>query len=94
MPNKLQLEQPKKDKLEDDKRSTLDDLIREQVIHALGTPTDLRNVQVRKVSDTQYRVNVIVGKHAGAVRVANSYFLVVGSEGGLVTATPRITKQY
>lgn len=94
MPNKLQTEQPKENKIEHDKRETLDDLIRKQVMHALGTPTDLRNVQVRKVSDSQYRVNVIVGEHAGAVRVANSYFLVVDSEGGLVTATPRITKQY
>jgi hypothetical protein len=93
MPNKLQTERAK-DEMNQVKRETLNNLIREQVMHALGTPIDLRNVQVRKVSDTQYRVNVIVGPNAGAVRVANSYFLVVDSEGGLVTATPRITKQY
>jgi hypothetical protein len=94
MPNKLQCEQPKESKLEHDERETLNNLIREQVIHALGTPNDLRNVQVRKVWDDHYRVNVIVGGNAGAVRVANSYFLVIGSDGSLVTATPRITKQY
>jgi hypothetical protein len=94
MPNKLQSEQPKENTMEKHQRETLDDLIREQVMDALGTPTDLRNVQVRKVSDTQYRVNVIVGVNAGSVRVANSYFLVIDSDGGLVTATPRITKQY
>src|SRR5476651_2110647 len=60
MPNKLQCEQPK-DKMKQEERETLDNLIREQVIHALGTPIDLRTVQVRKVSDNQYRVNVIVG---------------------------------
>jgi hypothetical protein len=94
MPNKLQCEQPKENKMEQDQGDTLDNLISKQVIHALGTPADLRKVQVRKVSDNQYRVNVIVGANAGAVRVANSYFLVVDSEGALVTATPRITKQY
>ncbi len=94
MPNKLQSEQPKEDNMEKHQRETLDSVIREQVIHTLGTPINLRNVQVRKVSDTQYRVNVIVGENAGAVRVANSYFLVVDSEGGLIAATPRITKQY
>lgn len=94
MPNKMQYEQSKEENLEKDEREKLDDLIREQVIHALGTPSDLRNVQVRKVSDNQYRVNVIVGENAGAVRVANSYFLVVDSNGGLITTTPRITKQY
>lgn len=94
MPNKLQCEQSDENKMEKHERESLDDLIREQVIHALGTPSDLRQVQVRKVSDSQYRVNVIVGENAGAVRVANSYFVVVDGEGGLVTATPRITKQY
>ena len=94
MANKLQSEQPKEGNMEKHKRETLDNLIREQVIHALGTPTDLRNVQVRKVWDDHYRVNVIVGVNAGAVRVANSYFLVIDSDGSLITATPRITKQY
>jgi hypothetical protein len=94
MPNKLQIEQPKVKTLEKDKRKTFDNLIREQVIHALGTPIDLRKVQVRKVWDDHYRVNVIVGMNAGSVRVANSYFLKIDSDGSLITATPKITKQY
>jgi hypothetical protein len=94
MPNKLQCDQPKEGKMEHDERETLNNLIREQVIHALGTPTDLRLVQVRKVWDHHYRVNVIVGVNAGSVRVANSYFLVIDSNGNLITATPKITKQY
>ena len=93
MPNKLQCEQPK-DKMGQDERETLDNLIREQVIHSLGSPIDLRNVQVRKVWKDHYRVNVIVGVNAGSVRVANSYFLVIDSEGSLINATPKITKQY
>jgi hypothetical protein len=93
MPNKLQTEQAK-DEMNQVKRETLNNLIREQVIHALGTPTDLRIVQVRKVWDDHYRVNVIVGVNAGSVRVANSYFLVIDSDGGLIASTPKITKQY
>lgn len=94
MPNKLQCEQPKEDKMDREQRQTFDNLISEQVIHALGTPTDLRDVQVRKVWDDHYRVNVLVGANAGSVRVANSYFLVIDSDGRLITATPKITKQY
>ena len=94
MPNKLQIEQPKEKTLEKDKRETLDDLISEQVIHALGKPIDLRKVQVRKVWKDHYRVNVIVGMNAGSVRLANSYFVVINSDGCLITATPKITKQY
>jgi hypothetical protein len=93
MPNKFQIEQPK-DEMAPDKREALNSLIREQVIHALGKPIDLRNVQVRKVWDDHYRVNVIVGVNAGAVRVANSYFLVIDSDGNLIASTPQITKQY
>jgi hypothetical protein len=93
MPNKLQCEQPK-DKMDQDERDSLDNLISEQVIHALGKPIDLRNVQVRKVWDNHYRVNVIVGMNAGSVRVANSYFVAIDSDGRLIAATPKITKQY
>jgi hypothetical protein len=94
MPNKLQIDQPKENKIDHVEREKLSDLIREQVIHALGKPMDLRSVQVRKVWDDHYRVNVIVGVNAGSVRVANSYFLVIDSDGSLITATPKITKQY
>jgi hypothetical protein len=93
MPNKLQIEQPKVE-MKQDKRKALNNLIIEQVIHALGTPTDLRKVQVRKVWDDHYRVNVIVGVDAGSVRVANSYFVVIDSDGSLIASTPEITKQY
>jgi hypothetical protein len=93
MPNKLQTEQPK-DEMEPDKRKTLNKLIRDQVIHALGKPTDLRDVQVRKVWNDHYRVNVIVGMSAGAVSIAHSYFLVIDSAGSLINVNPKITKQY
>ena len=93
MPNKLQTEQPK-DQMGRDEREALENLIREQVIHTLGKPIDLRNVQVRKVWDNHYRVNIIVGEHAGSVRVANSYLVGIDGEGKVVTATPKITKQY
>jgi hypothetical protein len=94
MPNILQIEQPKENKMEHDERETLSDLIREQVIHALGEPMDLRSVQVRKVWNDHYRVNVIVGESAGSVRVAHSYFLVVDSDGRLIGSTPKVTKLY
>jgi hypothetical protein len=94
MPNILQIEQPKENKMDHDERETLSDLIREQVIHALGPPMDLRSVQVRKVWADHYRVNLIVGESAGSVRVAHSYFLVVDSDGRLIGSTPKITKLY
>lgn len=94
MPNKLQCEQSREPKLEHDEHESLDNLIREQVIHMLGKPFDLRNVQVRKVWSDHYRVNVIVGINASSVRVANSFFLMVDSDGHLIAATPKITKQY
>jgi len=77
-----------------EEREAIDKWISEQVIHALGRPTDLRDVQVRKVWDDHYRVNIIVGANAGSVRVANSFFLKIDSKGGLIATTPTITKQY
>ena len=93
MPNKLQCEQPK-DTMKKDERAALDKLISEQVIHALGKPIGLRDVQVRKLWPDHYRVNVVVGENASSVSIAHSYFLVINSEGCLISANPRITKQY
>ena len=93
MPNKVQTEQPR-DGMEPDRREALNNLIREQVIHALGTPIDLRDVHVRKVWGKHYRVNVIVGPNASSVRIANSYFVVIDSDGSVISTTPKITKQH
>jgi len=83
-----------KDEMKRDERAALENLIREQVMQALGKPVDLQNVQVRKVSNDNYRVNVIVGANAACARVANSYFIKIDSDGALIAATPKITKQY
>ena len=90
MPN---VEQPTND-LSQDKSIILNELISEQVIHALGTPDDLLQVQVRKVWDDHYRVNVLVGPNAGAVRLLNSYFVETDINGQIITVTPKIVKLY
>jgi len=93
MPNIHQYDQPKEDQ-SPEQRHALHDVIREQILRALGRPADLLKVQIRKVWDEHYRVNVLVGPDAGSVRLANSYFVVVNSAGGLVTTTPTIEKMY
>lgn len=75
-------------------RETLEDVISEQIMNVLGMPSDLRSVQVRKVGIARYRVNVILGEHAGAVRIAHSYFVGVDGDGGIIASTPNIKKQY
>jgi hypothetical protein len=94
MPNKLQCEQSKEDEMEQHEREKLTNLIRKQVINALGTPIDLQRVQVHKVWNHHYRVNVFVGVNAASVRVANSYFLVIDNDGSLIATTPKIVRQY
>jgi hypothetical protein len=82
------------DDIERHKRETQYHLVGEQVLHTLGTPSNLLTVQVRLLWENHYRVNVFVGPDAASAQVANSYFLVVGSNGNIMTSTPEITKQY
>jgi hypothetical protein len=82
------------DDIERHKRQTQYRLIGEQVLHVLGTPDNLFSVQVRMLWENRYRVNVFVGPDAASAWVANSYFLVIGSDGNIMTSTPEITKQY
>jgi hypothetical protein len=75
-------------------RQHLLSVIGEQVMHTLGQPGDLHRVQVRKLWDDRYRVNIFVGMDAGSAKVAHSYFLVADGAGKISASVPKITKQY
>jgi len=90
MPTTQQREQDRD--LEQHKSETLQALIEEQVIHRLGNPIGLRNVQVRRLWENRYRVNVLVGESAVSAKIANSYFVKADSEGNIVDSDPEMTK--
>jgi hypothetical protein len=92
MPTAQQREQQQR--LAQHRGETLDALIAEQVLHALGKPGDLLRVQVRPLWEGYYRVNVLVGADAASARVAHSYFLVADGDGGVLASTPNLTRQY
>jgi len=76
------------------KREMLGALVREQVIHCLGQPPDLLSVQVRPLWGTRYRVNVFVGASVASAKVTDSFFLVLGADGNILEATPKIKRRY
>lgn len=78
---------------EQHRRALLNAVIEEQVLHALGRPEDLFQVQVRGLWEDHFRANVFVGKDAASVKVAHSYFLVTDKDGQIVKSTPSITKK-
>jgi hypothetical protein len=80
--------------MERHKRETMNAVIGEQVIHILGEPGDLLQMQVRLLWMNSYRVNVFIGADAARAKVANSYFVKTDSDGNIVESTPKITKQY
>jgi len=64
------------------------------VLLALGQPGDLHRVQVRRLWEDRYRVNVLVGADAISTRIAHSYFLVADGDGNISATAPTITRQY
>ena len=90
MPTTQQREQDRD--LEQHKSETLQTLIEEQVIHRLGKPDGLRKVQVRRLWEDHYRVNVLIGENAGSAKIANSYFVETDSDGNIVDSNPKMTK--
>jgi hypothetical protein len=74
-------------------RETLNELIREQVVHRVGFVADLLWVHVRPLWENHYRVNVFVGKNATSARVASSYFLAVDGDGNILSSSPLIAGQ-
>ncbi len=85
-----QPEQPKN--LPEPKRKPLEALIGAQVVHNLGRPSDLHKVQVRRLWENFYRVNILVGPDAASAKVAHSYFLKVDGDGLIVESTPKIPR--
>ncbi len=75
-------------------RETLNALIGEQVIQTLGQPNGLYSVQVRRLWEDHYRVNIFVGVDAVSTKIAQSFFLVVDGDGNIIASAPKITKQY
>lgn len=69
-------------------------LIGDQVLLALGHPGDLHRIQVCKLWDDRYRVNVFTGLDASTAVVADSFFLIADAEGKILDATPNITRRY
>jgi hypothetical protein len=78
--------------LERHKDETLQTLIEEQIIHRLGKPYGLHKVQVRRVWEDHYRVNVLFGENAACAKIANSYFVETDSDGNIVGSNPTMTK--
>jgi hypothetical protein len=78
--------------LEQHRRETQKALIREQVIHALGEPAGLHKVQVRRLWEDHYRVNVLVGPDAASAKIVNSYFLRSDRDGKIIASNPKLAK--
>ena len=72
----------------------MDSLIGDQIIHTLGKPSNLLKVQIKRLWENCYRVNVLIGKDASCPTIANSYFVESDSEGKIVESNPKIVKQY
>jgi hypothetical protein len=63
-----------------------------RVILALGRPADVWRVQVRRLWESSYRVNVFLGTEAATARLANSYFLKTDGDGNIVTSVPPLAR--
>jgi hypothetical protein len=70
----------------------LEAVVRDNVLAALGRPTDHHRVQVRRVWGDNYRVNVFVGADVTSLVIAHSYFLRADGDGKIVTCCPAIVR--
>lgn len=87
-------EQREQQELKQQKREMLNALIGEQILHTLGKPSDLLRVQIKRLWENCYRVNVLVGKDASCPKIVNSYFVEADNDGKIVESNPKIVKQY
>jgi hypothetical protein len=77
---------------EKQERNELNATIRKHVMGTLGQQADLHRVQVRRLWENFYRVNILVGPDAASAKVAHSYFLKVDGDGNIIESTPNIQR--
>lgn len=77
-----------------DERAPLHDAIGKNVLRALGRPGDLQRLQIRRLWDDFYRVNVLTGGAPASARIAHSYFLAADAEGAIAWSAPDIARVY
>ena len=68
--------------------------VRSAVLLALGTPPDLFKVDVRRVWERHYRVNVWIGEKVHCTRVVHTYFVAIDDRGAIKSSSPRIQREY
>jgi len=79
---------------EDQGRQQRQSVIRGHVLRALGPPDALHRVDIRRLWEDHYRVNIFVGPDGASARVAHSYFLVTDGNGNILASTPKIRREY
>ena len=80
--------------IEQQERQQLNAKIGDHVMRALGQPSDLHRLQVRRLWKDHYRVNILVGVDVVSAKVANSYFVVADGDGNIVRSNPKIAREY
>jgi hypothetical protein len=68
-------------------------VIRRNVLRALGEPANPFLVQVLRLWERHFRVNILVGETLLAT-IAHSYFVEADADGRIVTSTPAILRRY
>jgi hypothetical protein len=81
-------------KYADEAERELSASLTQQVMNVLGLPANLQSVQVRRLWNDRFRLNVLVGGDATTTTVAHSFFLAVGEDGLIAESTPPITRRY
>jgi len=83
-----------RDREKQEREKRLNVSIGQFVMNALGQPGNLHRVQVKRLWEDHFRVNVLVGPDAASARVAHSYFLVADNGGTVIASSPNISKHY
>ena len=80
-----------------DKQQRASDVIAKRVgdniLLGLGRPSNLVHIQVKRLWESAYRVNVLIGVLLDAT-IQHSYFVKTNEEGEIVTTNPRVKRIY
>lgn len=65
--------------------------IRSQVVGTLGEQDCFQHIQVRRLWENRYRVNVLAGSSSLCVEILHSFFVISDDEGTILTSLPEMS---
>jgi len=85
----------KQEEKQEEKKEVTEDMVKKEVLTALGTPREMSRFNARNVFDNRWRVTIYIHKGKSfAEEISDSFFLHMDENGKIEKSDPKIERKH